>query len=115
MDRAFEALQASKLPIPKIERHEDFTRITLYRFRNPSRLTNDEKSEAVYWHCAFLYALDNEPLTNELVCERFGIQEQNKADASRLLKLAKESGKIKPFDPNSNSRKFAKYIPYWAN
>ena len=115
MDRALETIQTVKLPIPRIEKHDDFTRITLYRTRDIFKLTNEEKAKSIYWHCTLIFVLNGQPLTNELVCERFGIQEQNRSDASRLLKLAKDAQLIKPFDPTSNSKKYARYIPFWAN
>lgn len=115
VDRALEAIKTQKLPNPKIEKSSDFTRITLYRTRPISKLTNDEKAQAVYWHCVLVYVLENEAMTNDSVCERFWIEKQNSAIASRLIKLAKEGGKIKPFDPNSKTRKHAKYIPAWVN
>jgi ATP-dependent DNA helicase RecG len=116
VDRAMEAIMIAKLPNPKIERSSDFTRITLYRTRPITKLTNDEKAQAVYWHCVLTYVLrSDEPMTNESVCDRFGIEKQNSSIASRLIKLAKEEWKIKPFDPKSNTRKHAKYIPFWVN
>ncbi len=115
VDRALNAIQNQKLPIPKIERNDDFTRVILYRLRPISRLTNNDKARSIYWHCALQFVLTNTPMTNESVCERFWIQEQNKAEASRLIKITKELGYIKSFDPLSNSRKHAKYIPFWAS
>lgn len=102
VDRALESLKIQKLPNPKIEKSSDFTRVIMYRTRPITKLTNDEKSQAVYWHCVLVYVLENEAMTNESVCDRFWIEKQNSAIASRLIKLAKESWKIKPFDPNSN-------------
>ena len=114
VDRALQAIQVEKLPNPKIEKSSDFTRVTLYRTRPIVKLTNNEKAQAVYWHCALTFIVENEPMTNESVCDRFGIEKQNSATASRLIKLAKDAWKIKPFDPNSKTRKHAKYIPIWA-
>ncbi|MEW6326347.1 MAG: transcriptional regulator, partial [Thermodesulfobacteriota bacterium] len=45
--------------------------------------------------------------------ERFGIELQNSATASRLIKEALEAGWIRPYD-ESASRKFMKYVPFWA-
>jgi hypothetical protein len=58
--------------------------------------------------------IENEAMTNDSVCERFWIEKQNSATASRLIKLTMEEWKIKPFDPKSKTRKHAKYIPHWA-
>ncbi|QFR39482.1 transcriptional regulator [Candidatus Gracilibacteria bacterium 28_42_T64] len=114
VDRAMNALRISKLPNPKMEKSDDFTRVILFRTRPIGKLTNKEKSESIYWHCVLVFVLENEPMTNDSVCERFGIEKQNSAIASRLIKLALEEGKIKPFDPKSNTRKHAKYIPHWV-
>ncbi len=114
VDRALQSISKTKLPNPKMEQDADFTRITLYRVNPLSKLTNDEKIQAIYWHCVLDYVVEGEAMTNESVCDRFWIEKQNSATASRFIKLAKESWKIKPFDPNSNTRKHAKYIPFWA-
>jgi len=44
----------------------------------------------------------------------FKIKEKNSAIASRIIKDTLESELIKFDDPASSSRKFAKYIPFWA-
>ena len=115
VDRALAALQVEKLPNPKIEKSDDFTRVTLYRYKSISKLTNDEKAQAIYWHCVLIFILQDEAMTNDSVCDRFNIEKQNSAIASRLIKLAVDLWKIKPFDPNSKTRKHRKYIPFWVN
>lgn len=114
VDRALSAIEETKLPAVKIETGKDFTRVVLFKNRAIGKLTNQEKADAIFQHCALRYVLQQEPLTNTSVCERFGIEEQNSATASRLIKITKETGLIKPFDPSSKTRKHAKYIPYWA-
>ena len=53
-------------------------------------------------------------MTNQSLRERFGIEEQNSAIASRIIRDTLESKLIKEDDPESNSRKYKKYIPFWA-
>ncbi len=114
IDRAMDSIRIQWLPNPKIEKNEDFTRVVIFRARSILKLTDKEKAESIYWHCVLVFVLENEAMTNESVCERFWIEPQNSANASRLIKLAKDEWKIKPFDPKSRSRKHAKYIPIWA-
>ena len=52
-------------------------------------------------------------MTNSSLRERFGIEDKNMAIASRIIKDALEANAIKPFD-ESQSRKYAKYLPFWA-
>ena len=52
-------------------------------------------------------------LTNASLRERFGIEEKNKAIASRRIREAVDEGVIKPFDENA-ARRLMKYVPFWA-
>jgi predicted HTH transcriptional regulator len=53
-------------------------------------------------------------MTNQSLRNRFKIEEQNSATASRIIKEALNEGKIKEDDPTNKSRKYAKYVPFWA-
>lgn len=53
-------------------------------------------------------------MTNQSLRERFKIEEKNAAIASRIIRDTLESKMIKLDDPESKSRKFVKYIPFWA-
>jgi predicted HTH transcriptional regulator len=65
------ALRLDKLPNPKMEKSEDFTKVVLFRTRPISRLTSKEKAESIYWHCVLVFVIENEAMTNDSVCERF--------------------------------------------
>ena len=52
-------------------------------------------------------------MTNATLRERFGIESKNSAIASRIIKDTLEAEMVYPFDPKA-SRKFMKYIPWWA-
>ena len=71
-----------------------------------------EKVRACYLHAALRY-VQRDPMTNSSLRERFGIEDKNMAIASRIIKDALEANAIKPFDENQ-SRKYAKYLPFWA-
>jgi len=53
-------------------------------------------------------------MTNQSLRERFKIEDQNYSIASRIIRDALEDGVVKEDDPNSKSRKYASYIPFWA-
>jgi hypothetical protein len=52
-------------------------------------------------------------MTNSSVRDRFGIEPQNIATASRLIREAVEAGYIVPYDPNA-APKLMRYLPIWA-
>jgi ATP-dependent DNA helicase RecG len=53
-------------------------------------------------------------MTNQSLRERFKIDDQNAAMASRIIRDAIEDGIIKKEDPSSKSLKYMSYIPFWA-
>jgi hypothetical protein len=57
--------------------------------------------------------VQDDQLTNASVRERFGIQEGNRAIASRLIRDAVEAGVIQPVDTNAAPNRM-RYVPWWA-
>ncbi|KXK46318.1 MAG: hypothetical protein UZ10_BCD003001288 [Bacteroidetes bacterium OLB10] len=53
-------------------------------------------------------------MTNQSLRERFHIEDQNAAVASRIIKDTFEAGMIKEDDPENKSRKHRSYVPFWA-
>jgi ATP-dependent DNA helicase RecG len=53
-------------------------------------------------------------MTNTSFRKRFGIAEKNYSIASRIIADAVEEELIRPFDPESASKKYAKYVSFWA-
>lgn len=60
-----------------------------------------------------LRCVEHDYLTNATLRGRFGIEEQNSAMASRIIKDAMEAEAVKQFD-ESAGRKYMKYVPWWA-
>jgi hypothetical protein len=67
---------------------------------------------AVYLHACLRY-VNHEHTTNASVRKRFGIESQNIAAASRLIKEAVHAGRIVPYDPAAAPR-LMRYVPAWA-
>ena len=101
-----------QLPAPLFEVSEGSTRITLFSHRSLSQMDRADRIRACYLHACLKY-VSREYLTNTSVRERFKIEEQNSAMASRFIKEAVTAGKICLFDSDT-SRRLAKYVPYWA-
>jgi ATP-dependent DNA helicase RecG len=53
-------------------------------------------------------------MTNKSLRERFNLAETKLETVSAIIADTVNEGKIKPDDPLSPSRRYAKYIPYWA-
>ncbi len=92
---------------------EKRTRITMFSYKELNSLDKKDKVRACYQHACLCY-VSNDIMTNQSLRERFQIEEQNSAIASRIIKDTINDGLIKDDDPASNSRKYKKYIPFWA-
>jgi ATP-dependent DNA helicase RecG len=92
---------------------EKRTRITMFSYKELNDLDKNDKVRACYQHACLRY-VSNEIMTNQSIRERFQIEEQNAAIASRIIKDTLNEELIKDDDPKSNSRKYKKYIPFWA-
>lgn len=101
------------LPPLKFEELENSFRITMYAPKTYAEMTNDERIEAAYQHSIITYFADG-GFNNSSLRERFKMHDKQASQISLLIKDAIEAGKIKPKEDGNVSKKFSKYIPYWA-
>jgi predicted HTH transcriptional regulator len=72
-----------------------------------------ERIEACYQHSVIQY-FGNDGMTNTSLRQRFGMHDKQASQISRLIRDAIDVGRIKSKDPDSESKKFTIYLPYWA-
>jgi len=72
-----------------------------------------DRIRACYQHACLLY-VSNQTMTNASLRKRLSIEERNYAIASRIIADTMREGLIRPHDPESSSRKHARYVPFWA-
>lgn len=53
-------------------------------------------------------------MTNASLRERFRLYEGHQDAVAKLIQSTIQERLIKPVDPASRSRKYAKYVPFWA-
>jgi len=75
-------------------------------------MSSEDKLRACYLH-AVLKQICGEQMNNTSLRERFGLEQTEIYNISRLIKDAVSAKLIKPYDPNTAPR-YMKYIPYWA-
>lgn len=113
VDRAVEAMEKMLLPAYKPESGNDYTRVTLFPKKSVTDMTKEERIEACYQHCCLMYA-DGEAMNNMSVRERFGLNKNQGTIASHIIADTVSKGLIKQANPDSESRKFVTYIPFYA-
>jgi predicted HTH transcriptional regulator len=102
-----------QLPALEILIQEKHTKVIMYSYKTLNQMDKKDKIRACYQHCCLRY-VSNDKMTNQSLRDRFQIESKNAAIASRIIKEALISKAIKEDDPESNSRKYKKYIPFWA-
>lgn len=101
-----------QLPAPIFETRGGSTCAVLFAHRPLSKMDKGDRVRACYLHACLKY-VNREYLTNTSIRQRFGIEDQNIASASRLIKEAVDSKMIIPYDSDA-APKLMKYVPFWA-
>ncbi|MDR0895084.1 MAG: putative DNA binding domain-containing protein [Prevotellaceae bacterium] len=113
VDRAIEAVEKAYLPAPKFIKGDGYTKVEIYPKMTFAEMSRDDRIRACYQHCCLRY-MNNELMTNQSFRERMEIEEKNYPMASKIIKDTVTAGLIKDAFPESKSRKYASYIPYWG-
>lgn len=112
-EKAVIAIELYGLPPLKFEETENSFKVTMYSPRKFAEMSNEERIEACYQHSIIEY-YGSGGFNNTSLRKRFGMHDKQAAQISKLIKDAIEAGKIKAKDPESESKKFSLYVPYWA-
>jgi predicted HTH transcriptional regulator len=102
-----------QLPAPEIIVGDSYTRVILHSYKTLRQMDKQDKIRACYLHACLKY-VSGEHMTNQSLRERFAIDEKNYPMASRIISDSIDSGLIKDYDPESKSKKYAKYVPFWV-
>jgi ATP-dependent DNA helicase RecG len=112
IDKVVFQVEFFQRPAPLFEVPEGFTRIVLFAHKALSAMDKNDRVRACYLHACLKY-VNRDYLTNASLRERFGIEPDNKAMASRYIREAVLDGKIKPYDEGA-AKRLMKYVPFWA-
>ena len=112
-DRAVAGIEEMCLPPYKVEKGENFTRVTIFAKKNIQDMSKSERIQACYQHVCLLYE-NSIAVNNTSIRERFGLDPHKAATVSHIISDTIEAELIKMENPESESRKFASYVPYYA-
>jgi len=113
IDKVIFQVEVFQLPAPDFVVSEQHTKAILFAHKKLADMDKYDRIRACYQHACLRY-VSNERMTNSSLRERFGINDQNYATASRIIAETIEAELIRRSDPESKSKKHAKYIPFWA-
>jgi ATP-dependent DNA helicase RecG len=116
IDKVVDAIEAFQLPAPDFTAittmQPGSTKATLYAHQRLIDMDSKDRIRACYQH-ACLCHVSARKMTNTTLRQRFGIEEQNSAKASRIIAETVKAELIKPFDPDA-SKRYLSYVPFWA-
>jgi predicted HTH transcriptional regulator len=102
-----------QLPAPLFEVVGGHTRAVLFAHKPFREMDKAERVRACYLHACLQY-VQRSQMTNTTLRGRFGVNERNRAQVSRVISDTMDASLIKPYDPESDSKRHASYVPYWA-
>jgi len=113
IDRVVEAAEVYQLPAPDFRSGFRRTSVILYGPQPFEEMDRSDRVRACYQHCALKWVM-SERMTNQSLRERFHLAEDKAAITSQVIAATIEAGLVKPDERVGGSRKFARYLPFWA-
>lgn len=113
IDKVVSQAEEFQLPAPDFVVTERHTKATLFAHKKLADMDKDDRIRACYQHACLRY-VSNDRMTNTSLRQRFDIDDRNYSTASRIISDTIGAELIRRADPESTSKKHAKYVPFWA-
>jgi predicted HTH transcriptional regulator len=113
VDRVVSTAEQFQLPAPDFRVGHRRTTVVIYGPKDFEDMDRDDRIRACYQHCALRYVMA-ERMTNQSLRERFQQPEGKSTIVSQIIAATIESDLIKPDEKVGSSRKYARYLPFWA-
>jgi predicted HTH transcriptional regulator len=113
IDRVVQAAESFQLPAPDFRVSHRRTMVTLFGPKPLEDMDRDDRIRACYQHCALKWVM-SERMTNQSLRERFHQPESKSAIISQIIAATTDAGMIKLDEKVGGSRKYARYLPFWA-
>jgi predicted HTH transcriptional regulator len=113
IDRVVHEAEIFQLPAPEFRAGHRRTIVTIYGPKPFDDMDRDDRMRACYQHCVLRWVMA-ERMTNQTLRKRFGLPEGKAAVTSQIIAATTDGGLIKPDETVGGSRKYARYLPFWA-
>jgi len=113
IDKVVTAAEVFQLPAPDFRSGFERTEAIIYGLKDFDEMDRNDRIRACYQHAALKFVL-SQRMTNQSLRERFSVPESKSAIISQIISATQEAGLVKPDEKAGGSRKFARYIPFWA-
>ncbi|MHB1530385.1 MAG: ATP-binding protein [Acidiferrobacteraceae bacterium] len=113
IDRVVGAAEAYQLPAPDFRAGYRRTIVTIFGPKPFEEMDRQDRTRACYQHCCLRYVM-GEKMSNQSLRERFKLSEDRAESASRIIREAIDAGLVKLDNPETASKRYARYVPFWA-
>jgi ATP-dependent DNA helicase RecG len=113
IDKVVRDAEIYQLPAPDFRVSERHTTAVMFAHKAFDEMDGNDRVRACFQHSVLRWML-NEKMTNTTLRERFKLPVSKSETVSRIIGDALQQGKIKPEDPANTSRRYARYIPWFA-
>jgi predicted HTH transcriptional regulator len=113
IDRVVQNAELYQLPAPDFRIASSRTLVIIFGPKDFDDMDRDDRIRACYQHCALKWVM-SERMTNQSLRDRFRLPESKSALVSQVIAATIEAGLIKADEKVGTSRKFARYLPFWA-
>ena len=113
IDRVVEAAEAYQLPAPDFRPGFRRTNVAIFGPKPFEEMDRQDRVRACYQHCCLRYVM-GEKMSNQSLRERFRLLEERAESASRIIREAMGTKLVKLDNPETASKRYARYVPFWA-
>ncbi|MBK8302334.1 MAG: putative DNA binding domain-containing protein [Chloracidobacterium sp.] len=113
IDKVIGNVEAWQLPAPDFRNSDKHFTAILFSHSPFSGMGKKDKIRACFQHCVLKYVM-NEKMSNQSLRERFNLADSQADIISGIIKNTVDENLIKLEDPESTSKRYARYVPYWA-
>lgn len=113
IDKVVAAAETYQLPAPDFRTTHQRTVVVIFGPKDLESMDRKDRIRACYQHCSLKWVM-SERMTNQSLRDRFKLPESKSAIVSQIIAASIEAGMIKQDEDVGTSRKFARYLPYWA-
>jgi predicted HTH transcriptional regulator len=113
IDRVVQSAELLQLPAPDFRTGYQSTTIVIFGPKDFDDMSRDDRVRACYQHCVLRYVMSMQ-MTNQSLRGRFNLPESKSTIISQIIAATVELSLIKADEKAGGSRKFARYLPFWA-
>jgi ATP-dependent DNA helicase RecG len=115
IDKVVSSTEYYQLPAPDFRIQPHHTTTVLFAHQDFSEMEFADRVRACYLHGCLKY-VSNEKMTNQSLRERFKLDasKAKSAQVSQIIAATVEQGLIRLDDEHAGSKRYAKYVPFWA-